>query len=168
MGEGRAGGVGTSRAEIKQDQGGGRARASKMMEQEKAARAEMGGCEWKQGERTGTVAWGTTSVLSKQKLQNERKPELSLLELHPSCADICQYLLLVDLGALILFDYGSWNIMCIFGIVMFLLWENKNVVIRPPSCIRILHVSSFTECLSCLLFLVYFWRCEALCVDLQQ
>lgn len=128
----------------------------------------MGGREWKQGERTGTVAWGTTSVLSKQKLQNERKPELSLLELHPSCADICQYLLLVDFGALILFDYGSWNIMRIFGIVMFLLWENKNAVISPPSCIRILHVSSFTECLSCVLFLVYFWRCEALCVDLQQ
>lgn len=35
-----------------------------------------------------------------------------------------------------------------------------------PSCITVLQVSSFTESLSCSLFLVF--RCEALCVDLQQ
>lgn len=39
MGEGRAGGVGTSRPEIKQDQGGGRAGASKVMEQEKSVQS---------------------------------------------------------------------------------------------------------------------------------
>lgn len=35
-----------------------------------------------------------------------------------------------------------------------------------PSCITILNVSSLTESLSCSLLLVF--RCEALCVHLQQ